>query len=120
MVRGRVLVVAPQLDMRRSLEFVLDAEGFEVTSRPGVDFASPATSAPFDCIVMDHQALSGPREQVIDFCAHTAPVILVSSKPIEWLTGSVKELVEKPLMGGAIANSVRRIMASRALGGSTK
>lgn len=113
MARGRILVVAPQLDMRRSLEFVLDAEGFEVTSRPDVDFASPAAGVPFDCIVMDHQALSGPREQVIDFCAHTAPVILVASKPIDWLSGSVTEQVEKPLMGGTIANSVRRILASR-------
>ena len=69
---------------------------------------------------MDHQALSGPRQQVIDFCAHTAPLILVSSKPIEWLSGSVTELVEKPVMGGAIANSVRRILASRAASRPTK
>jgi DNA-binding NtrC family response regulator len=120
MGRGHILVVAPQPDMRRSLEFVLDAEGFDVTSRAGVDFASPASSAPYDCIVMDHQALSGPREQVIDFFAQTAPVVLVSSKPIEWLSGSVKELIEKPVMGGAVANSVRRILASRAVSSPTK
>lgn len=112
MPRGRVLVVAPQFDLRRSLEFVLDAEGFEVTSRPRLDFSSPAASARFDCIVLDHQALTGPREQVLEFCANAAPIILVSSKPIEWLSGSVRDLVEKPVMGGAIANSVRRILAS--------
>lgn len=112
MTRGRVLVVAPQLDMRRSLEFVLDAEGFEVTSRSRLDFSSPATSSRFDCIVLDHQALTGPREQVIDFCANAAPIILVSSKPIEWLSGSVRDLVQKPVMGGAIANSVRRVLKS--------
>ena len=120
MTRGRVLVVAPQLDMRRSLEFVLDAEGFEVTSRPRIDFASPASSARFDCIVLDHQALTGPREQVIDFCANAAPVILVASQPVEWLSGSVRDLVEKPVMGGAIANSVRRILASSGDGVGTK
>lgn len=109
---GRVLVVAPQLDMRRSLEFVLDAEGFEVTSRSRLDFAHPEASARFDCIVMDHQALTGPRQQMLEFCAGAAPIILVSSKPIDWLSGSVSELVEKPVMGGAIANSVRRVLAT--------
>ncbi len=112
MTRGRILVVAPQLDMRRSLEFVLDAEGFEVSSRSRLDYANPASSSRFDCIVLDHQALTGSREEVIEFCTHAAPIILVSSKPIEWLSGIVQDLVEKPVMGGAIANSVRRILAT--------
>lgn len=113
MANGRILVIAPQLDMRRSLEFVLDAEGFDVTSRSRIDFSTPAASSRFDCIVLDHQALAGPHEQVIDFCAKAAPVVLVSSKPIDWLSGSVKDLVEKPVMGGAIVSSVRRVLALR-------
>lgn len=119
MANGRILVIVPQLDLRRSLEFVLDAEGYDVTARPGIDFAVPAASSRFDCIVLDHQALIGPRQQVIDFCAKAAPVVLVSSKPIEWLAGSVKDTVEKPVMGGAVVRSVGRVLALRA-GTSTK
>ncbi|HEY0920947.1 hypothetical protein [Devosia sp.] len=82
-----------------------------MSSRSRLDYANPAAGARYDCIVLDHQALTGPREQVIEFCTHAAPIILVSSTPIEWLSGIVHDLVEKPVMGGAIANSVRRILA---------
>ena len=113
MADGHILVIAPQLDMQRSLEFVLVAEGFEVTSQSQVDFSSPAATSRFDCIVLDHQALDGPRENMIDFCAKAAPVVLVSSQPIEWLSGAIKDLVIKPVMGGAVVSSVRRVMALR-------
>ena len=113
MAEGRILVVAPQFDMRRSLEFVLDAEGFEVASRSRIDFAAPGASARFDCIVLDHQALAGPRDLIIAFCARAAPVVLVASKPIAWLSDWVSDTVEKPVKGGAITSSVKHVLASR-------
>ena len=108
MATGRILVVAPELDLRRSLEFVLEAEGFEVLSRPRIDFGNPLANGRFDCTVLDHRALAGPPERAIRFCTMANPVVLLSSKTIPWLSAWVACVVEKPLLGDSLSRAVRQ------------
>ena len=53
---GRILVVEPDDDLRRSLTFVLAAYGYTVVADQG--WPADAISGAFDCIVLDEQVMS--------------------------------------------------------------
>ncbi|WP_374627234.1 hypothetical protein [Devosia sp.] len=104
---GRLLVIAPDSDLRHSLVFALEAEGFEVTERaqlPSVDWAE---SNRFDCTVLDHKAVRGAKSESIAFCIKAAPVVLLASRPLQWLADFVAETVETPVIGNALLVAVR-------------
>lgn len=106
MAAGRILVIAPELDMRDSLQFVLEAEGYEVTPRPRIDFDGPQGDGAYDVTVIDHRALAGPHNRAITYCESHAPVVLLSSRPIPWLMEHVAHHVEKPVAGDAVVSAV--------------
>ena len=61
----RVLVVVPNGDLRGSLVFALEAEGYEVTAKEQVPSLSWVTAQRFDCTVLDQKALLGePYESI--------------------------------------------------------
>jgi hypothetical protein len=112
MANGRILVIAPQFDMRRSLEFVLDAEGFEVISRSRIDFSNPAAEFSIRLHSPDHKHWPARRNSyrfLHQGCAGRPGLEQTDRVAV----GSVKDLVEKPVMGGAIVSSVRRVLALR-------
>lgn len=119
MAVGRILVIAPELDMRDSLQFVLEAEGYEVTSRPRIDFDGPPADGKYDVTVIDHRALAGPHHRAIQYCESHGPVVLLSSRPIPWLMEHVAQHVEKPVVGDSVIDAVRLALV-QGLRGATK
>ena len=113
MAAGRILVIAPELDMRDSLQFVLEAEGYEVTQRPRIDFDGPLADTSYDVTVIDHRALAGPEHRAIQYCDSHGPVVLLSSRPISWLMEHVAQHVEKPVVGDSVVAAVHSALLQR-------
>ena len=110
MAASRILVIAPELDMRHSLQFVLEAEGYTVTPRPRIDHEGERADGHFDVTVIDHRALAGPQHRAIEYCESRRPVVLLSSRPIAWLSAHVAHHVEKPVTGDAVVAAVHGLL----------
>ena len=105
MVQGRILVIAPNSDLRRSMAFALEVEGYVVTTHaaiPGSD-----ASRGYDCVVLDHKAAAGAREATLQFCRSSWPVLLLAGTPQRWLSDEVFDVVQTPLSGDALLQAVR-------------
>ena len=107
MPSARLLLVAPDTDLRRSLAFALEAEGFAVTIRDTPPARSWLVSNRFDCTIVDQKALTGPDYEAIAFCIKAHPVVLLASRPHPWLVEWVAEIVDLPLAGNAVKSAVR-------------
>jgi len=107
----RVLVVAPTGDLRDSLRFALEAEGYDVVCAEypldgdvGSDFA---------CAVLDHHAIA-PGAALQRFCAEHAPVIyLTNVLDATAGSGAAREVV-MPQLGQALSDAVRQAVAGGA------
>lgn len=110
MSAGRLLVVAPDDDLRHSLVFALEAEGFEVTDRADIPSAAWTEANRFDCTVLDQKAVRDEAFEAIAFCIKAAPVVLLASRPLQWLTEWVAELVETPAIDNTLLIAVRLAM----------
>ena len=95
---AHVLIIAPNGELRRSLQFVLEAEGFVATTRDGFDdplgFPDDA-----DCVVLDHHAAQAHLPAATDFVQRHAPVILLSNTPAHPLAPHCFRTVTKPFLG---------------------
>lgn len=108
MASGRILVVEPNGDVRRSLGFALEAEGYEVTLKDELpDHAWVATEA-FDATVLDQKALTGADYASVAFCVKAYPVVLLATNPHPWLVSWVSDVIELPVVGNALSTSLRR------------
>jgi CheY-like chemotaxis protein len=110
MPAGRLLVVAPDGDVRRSLVFALEAEGFDVTARNDVPSLAWTTAHRFDCAVLDQKALVGARYESIAFCIKAHPVVLLAARPLSWIIEWVAQIVETPIIEDTLVTSVRLAM----------
>ena len=113
--KGHILVIAPDIDLRRSLEFALEAEGYAVAARPQIDVALLSAGARFDCTVLDHGAVVAPPSALIDFCVRAQPIVLLSNSAILWLSEWIAVTVEKPTPGGALSAAIQSAMLSRSV-----
>lgn len=110
MPAGRLLVVAPDTDLRRSLVFALETEGFSIVARETLPARSWLVSNRFDCSVIDQKALSGEPYESIAFCIKAHPVVLLAGRPHPWLVQWVAEIVDLPLAGNDVGAAVRQAM----------
>ena len=110
MAIGRLLIVAPDADLRASLVFALEAEGFEVTAREDVPNLAWMNQRRFDCTVLDQKALTGEAYEAIAFCIKAHPVVLFAGRPHEWLTEWVSQVVVTPTADDALTTAVRLAM----------
>jgi FixJ family two-component response regulator len=106
----RLLIVAPDMDLRRSLEFMLEADGYQVVSYPAIG-AVPSQER-FDCTILDHRAIAPPIETVIAFCRVAIPVVLLAGTPVPWLEEMVFCLVQKPLLGSPLLAAIESALAA--------
>lgn len=102
-----VLVVAPDKELRRSIVFALEAEGFWVRScsllsiaheyhRPGL----------FACIIIDENAIGGQRsgwEQVVSLAT---PSILLIDRMRHVPAIDLMTVLTKPLLGRVLVDAV--------------
>jgi len=106
-----ILVIAPDREFRRSLEFALEVEGFEVTSHGSLTDAEALIAASQAvCAVVDDGALGldpVAARRVLERLAK--PVILLADRVSP--TGDDRGLtvLTKPLQGGALIELVQAL-----------
>jgi CheY-like chemotaxis protein len=100
---GRILVIAPNSDFRKSLTFALEAEGYATAEATTVPSASAET---YDAVVLDHKATRGRQQDVLDFCQQSQPVVLLAGDPQPWLAERVFRAVPTPILGQSLSNAV--------------
>jgi hypothetical protein len=110
MAVGRLLIVAPDADLRASLIFALEAEGFEVIAREDLPTLAWMNQRRFDCTVLDQKALNGEAYEAIAFCIKAHPVVLFAGRPHAWLTEWVSQVVVTPTADDALTTAVRLAM----------
>jgi CheY-like chemotaxis protein len=106
----RILVVAPDPDLRRSLQFALEAEGYAVTWRASI--AAIEMPRDFDCTVVDHHALGNDRLVAQAFLKTFEPSILLANKPHE-LSATAFRTILKPHLGPALTAAIRDAVETR-------
>lgn len=110
-----VLVVAPDSDFRRSLEFALETEGFAVASHGSTlsAFGSPGAMAA-DCAVVDDAAVSEWRRAGEEFERFGRPVLLLAGRirPVPSLPHTT--VLTKPFLGNPLIEAVRQSVGGHA------
>lgn len=103
--RKMVGVVAGDRAVRRSLEFTLEAEGFEVKSHADMESATTPPIVPVECAIIDDDALqSGAEIELLQKIQ--APVILLVD-PLRPAVGvSAARMLLKPYIGLTLIESV--------------
>lgn len=104
---GRLLVVAADADVRRSLVFALEAEGFSVASTDLLPTVSWMRTNRFDCTILDQRMLQGPPYESLAFTITAHPVVLLAAKPLQWLGEWVSQVVETPVIEDTLLTAVR-------------
>ncbi len=107
MASGRLLVVAPNPDLRGSLVFAFEAEGFEVTARDTLPTMDWVGQRRFDCCVLDQKALTGKPYESIAFCIKAHPVVLMAAHPHPWLVEWCSQVVVTPAADDALQMAVK-------------
>jgi hypothetical protein len=102
----RILVVALDTDVRRSLVFALEAEGYRVTGFEALPTLSYLREQGFNCTVLDQRALDGKPHESISFCITAHPVVLLAAQPFAWLADWVADIVITPDPGNALVMAV--------------
>jgi len=108
---GRVLVIATNKDMRQSLAFALETEGFTVTSRPDIPGADGARG--YDCVILDHRAAMPNPSLAQVFCSRSQYLVILSSRRMPWLTDLADEVLTTPVEGPALVDAALRATACR-------
>jgi FixJ family two-component response regulator len=121
MGKPAVAIVDDDPAVRSSLKFSLELEGFAVsTYADAAALLDDAGSAGADCLIIDYklpgmngiELLNALRSRKID-----APVVLITSNPSRSLRAIAQDcgatLVEKPLLGNALNDSVREAVGMR-------
>lgn len=107
-----ILVIAPDSDLRQSLQFALEAEGYAVTACARMDDPTPGDG--FDCTVLDHHAADKDRDAAIAFCDLFRPVVLLANRESHPLAAAAFRTVLKPMLGPALARAVGQAIEVRA------
>ena len=107
----RILVIARHDDLRRSLSFALQAEGYVVTAR--FDLPPRPTARDYDAIVVDETSLGATREDIVAFCRRASPIVLIASDTRHWLAPEVFCRVPSPLRTGTLTGALAMAVAAR-------
>lgn len=106
-----ILVIAPDSDLRQSLQFALEAEGYAITACARMDDLPP--SGGFDCTVLDHHAADVDRDAAIAFCDLFRPVVLLVNRVSHPLAAAAFCTVLKPMLGPALALAVDQAVGAQ-------
>ncbi|UJW85658.1 hypothetical protein [Devosia sp. SL43] len=118
MASGHLLIVAPDIDLRRSLEFLLEAAGYTVSSHAAL--ASRLSKETFDCTILDHGALPGSEQEMPERYRTSGPIILLAGAPSPVLEAQAFRVVRKPLLGEPLLAAVAQALRWSRDSGRTK
>jgi hypothetical protein len=110
MPAGRLLLVAPETDLRHSLVFALETDGFSVTLRDAPPTLSWLAQNHFDCTIVDQKAFTGAVHENIAFCVKAHPVVLLAAQPHTGLLPWVAQAIDLPLDGSDVTSAVRHAL----------
>lgn len=111
MKHGRkVLVVVPNDELRRSIEFTVQAEGYEIESHAGFPtvFATHRVNG-FDCAVVDEDAVDAGQHNLIEFAriaGDERPVVVLVDRTAALADTVPFRLLRKPLLGPALIEAI--------------
>jgi hypothetical protein len=108
---SRILVIAADSDLRRSLDFALTAEGHDVTCRAST--GAQVLPNAFDCTVLDHHAVGPDLATARTFCRAFAPVILLANLEGHVLSPWAFRTVLKPQLGLALMEAIQEAVGLR-------
>lgn len=118
MARPLILLVDDDPGLRAAIAFALDAEGFEVASFATAGEALAVTGKTIACAVLDHRP---PAVDGLALLAHLRmraeglPAVVVTSNASKQVRGKIALmnaiLVEKPLLGEAMVETIRSAAA---------
>lgn len=113
---GRVLVVAPDHDLRHSLTFALAAYGYSVVAKE----AWPGEPEPerFDCVVLDEHVMSAPSVRPRALFSVQGPIVLLAYSDAARTQMWFDTVLAMPLKGEAVVEAVVAVMARH--GAATK
>lgn len=102
-----ILVVAPNEELRRSIEFALEAEGFDVASHALLTMAltSPNVSA-YACAVIDEEAVTNPAPAWEELGRFTRPIVLLCDRLRGVPESFAMTVLHKPLLGRTLTDTV--------------
>lgn len=106
----RVLIIAADADLRRSLQFALEAEGYKVTCRASI--GAHELPRDYDCTVIDHHVLGKDRELAAGYITTFAPVVLLANTSQHALSPWAFRTLMKPLLGPALSIAISDAVAS--------
>jgi len=109
-----VIVVAPDKDFRRSLEFALETEGFAVDSHPTISRAfSTEQAEEADCAVVDDAAIGDWHAAEKDFHSFGRPIVLLLTKFRAAPRLPLTVALAKPFLGIPLIEAIREIVPGR-------
>ena len=109
-----ILVVVPGEELRKSIEFTLEAEGFKVDSHKGFEtvFAAPQAED-FSCAIVDEDAIEGGEQnlsRLAEIAGSSRPVVVLLDR-MAMLPGSFAlRKLPKPLLGPALIEAVSAVV----------
>ena len=107
----RILLIAPQSDLKDSLRFAIEAEQYDVTWRASI--GASVMPNDYDCTIIDHHALGTDLATAKRFISAFEPVVLLANKTHE-LSPYVFRTLVKPGLGASLMDAVHDALESAA------
>lgn len=105
-----VIVVAPDQDFRRSLEFALQTEGFSVESHPAIGLAIETPGArTASCAIVDDRAVENWAEAIMTFATFGRPVIFLAGEKSMPPALPPLTVLTKPFLGRPLIDAVHAV-----------
>ena len=108
----KLLVVAPEPEFRKSLQFALEAEGHSVVTRDGLTDVR-GMPKDCDCAILDHHAAQGHLPVAVSFAQTMAPVILLANSQTHPLASQCFQTITKPFLGPYLSKAVASALRHR-------
>lgn len=120
--KAMIYVVDDDLDVLRSMQFLLETDGFDVrTFKSGAALLRDVASDDADCFVIDYRM---PNMNGLDLVGRlrnrdiSAPIILITGDPDEQIsekaaTAGVRHVLRKPLLDESLIGHIRGALDGR-------
>jgi len=110
-----VLVAAPGAELRRSIVFAIEADGYvaEAHATLAAALASPGASGSL-CLIVDENALDGPSHRAATLKRLGIPVILLVDRIRKIPRVAGMKVLTKPFLGPSLLETVRSLAGDTA------
>jgi FixJ family two-component response regulator len=108
-----LLIIASDVALRRSLTFLLEAEGYVVQAHASIDQAARSSPASRRCVVIDDEAIADDGIDWATLGELADAVVLLISRDREMPAGQIVLPVEKPYLGDNLVRAVRSALLPR-------